>query len=309
MEIVIALIILIVGIIVAINLSKRKKKVYEGEYCTPKSDEKVEFGSVYFIKNGNCVVQECIEEYTPKNNQCVFDCSPYADIKSTTNVFIQKTCFEECFNSEGSLLEETDVFKYDLNICGFSRVDEDEDEGPLYEKTLLDEVTDIKLVDIKTLKGKIPSSLIGKVNIDITASGGNPRVVTLKPNGANWEHKYQSDLQPGMVYIKYTSPAETVTKLIKIKNLKEAVEGDVKMYGRTLKGKIPIQYKGKVQVRVYNDPNWDWRNVDEEYNNRITPFTPTELEWVYTFDSPNAIINAYVSYTLDGNYFWANSHY
>ena len=216
MEIVIALIILIVGIIVAIKLSKRNKKVYEGEFCTPKGDEKVEFGSVYFIKDGNCVVQECVKEYTPKNNKCIFDCSPYDDIKSTSNIFIQKTCFEECFNSEGSLLEEKDVFKYDLEICGFDAGDDDEGGGggggTTYEKSLLDEVTEVELVDMKTLKGKIPKSLIGQVVVEIAATGKPP--VTFTPDKASWEHKFQSDLQPGGVNIKYTSPQDSFSKNI-----------------------------------------------------------------------------------------------
>ncbi len=309
MEIVIALIILIVGIIVAIKLSKRSKKVYEGEFCTPKGDEKVEFGSVYFINDGNCVVQECVKEYTPENNKCIFDCSPYDDIKSTSNIFIQKTCFEECFNSEGSLLEEKDVFKYDLDICGFDAAD-DEGEGggsTTYEKSLLDEITEVELVDMKTLKGKIPKSLIGQVIVLISATNKPP--VTFTPDKDSWEHKFQSDLQIGSVYIKYTSPQDSFSKSIKISTLQYAVTYDVIMYGKTLKGKIPLQHKGKTQVRVYDDPNWSSRtNVDKEYNNRITPFTPTDLEWEYTLDDDALGFNVYVSYTVGDEFFYDIRH-
>lgn len=303
MEIIIALIILIVGIIVAIKISKRKNNVYEGEYCTPKISEIVEFGSVYFIKDGNCVVQECVEEYIPIGNKCVFDCRNYDNINSTSNIFIQKACFEECFNSEGSLLEENDVFQYDLESCGFEVDNEEEEE---YETTLLDEVTAVELVDIKTLKGKIPTSQIGQVRVEIN-SLGNP-LVTFTPDSTNWEYKFQSSLQPGIVNITYKGQQNSFSKNIRISSLQDAVRRQVTTHGRTIRGTIPFQYKGNVQVRVYDDPNWDWRNVNEEYNNAITPFTPTGLQWEYTLPDGSNGFYVYVSYTFDGDFFWSLSN-
>ena len=206
MEIVIALLILIIGIMAAINLSKQKK-VYEGEYCVPKSSEKVEFGSVYFIKDGNCVVQECVEEYIPENNKCVFDCSSYDTIKSTSNIFIQKACFEECFNSEGSLLEEKDVFKYDLDVCGFVTEDEEKDEEPEYQKSLMDEILDVTF-DGLTLKGSIPASTLGKTEVGVNHKH------TFTPTSNPWS--YTLPEYDGIVHIEYTTDTEVVDRVINI---------------------------------------------------------------------------------------------